>query len=74
MTIELKGIIVFYAGGHKHVEVVVCVDNAAGCERHLFGVDVEPNRGKIITFLAVMYDVLPSEIVWPDHIKVKDDG
>lgn len=66
--IELKGIIVFSDAGHKHVDVVVCVDNAASHERHRFGVDVEPNRGRIITFLAEHYGIKPGEIVWLAHI------
>ena len=69
--IELKGIIRFRNGGHRYVDLVVIVDGSARHEVHRFGVDVKPNRGKIITFLAAMYSVRPGAIVWPSHIELE---
>lgn len=68
--IELKGIIVFYAQGHKHVDVVVAEDPYGRHQRHRLGVDIEINRGRILTFLGAIYDVPPGDIIWPAHIEL----
>lgn len=68
--IELKGIIVFYDQDHKHVDVVVAEDPYGRYRQHRLGVDIKPNRGKILTFLGAIYDVPPGDIIWPDHIEL----
>ncbi len=68
--IELRGIVRTYEDGHTNTAVVVTVDSSAKYKRHLMGVDIKINRGKIITFLADLYDVPPGDIVWPDHIEL----
>ena len=68
--IEVRGIIQFSKDGHRHVDIVVAGAKPVGHERIPFGVDIKPNRGKIITFLAAMYDVIPGDIVWPAHIEL----
>lgn len=70
MIIELHGIIQYYDNGHEYVDLVVNEDNAAQANKVRMGVDIDLNRGKILTFLAAMYGVQPGAIVWPDHIKV----
>lgn len=69
--IELRGIIKSQNHGHERVELVVQNGRPDRYEKHLMGVDIAPNRGRIITFLASMYDVKPGDIVWPDHIDLK---
>lgn len=73
MKITLKGIIQYSDGGHEHVQVMVVEDDDVPYVLHEVGVDVEVNRGKILTFLSAMYGILPDEIVWPGHIQVKDE-
>ena len=68
--IELKGIIQYYDKGHKCVDVVVAAGKDESYKRLRMGVDVKANRGKILVFLAGWYDVKPSAIVWPPHIRV----
>lgn len=70
--IELKGIIKYYDNGHKHVDVVVKEDDSVAAVKHQMGVDINVNRGKILTFLAALYEVKPSDIVWPKYIQAKD--
>lgn len=66
--VELKGIMVFSDKGHKHVDVVVCVDNADRYDNHRLGVDVKVNRGMVLKFLSEKYGVPAGDIVWPGHI------
>lgn len=66
--IELKGIIQYSDKGRQLVDVVVAEGDSAAHVRHRVGVDIEVSRGKILNFLASMYDVRPGDIVWPDHI------
>jgi len=73
MKIELKGIVQYYDQGHKYLEVVVAEGPSQANVKHRVGVDIEASRGKIIAFLAAMYDVKPGDIVWPRHIKVPDN-
>lgn len=70
--IELKGVIQYHHEDHKHVHLVVEVDRTYQNERHVMGVDIDINRGKIITFLSGVYGIPPSEIVWPGHIILKE--
>lgn len=70
--IELKGIVQRYDLGHKYVEVVIIEDNPDIYKRHRMGVDIKVNRGKILTFLAGLYSIPPGEIVWPEHIILKE--
>lgn len=72
--IELKGIIEYCDTGNKYVDVVVREGQSDRNVKHQVGVDIKVNRGTIITFLAAMYKVKPGDIVWPGHIKVKEDG
>ena len=68
--IELRGIIRSKEDDHELVELVVTEHRPDKYKRHRFGVDVKPNRGKIITFLAGAYGVPAGDIVWPAHIEV----
>lgn len=70
MKIEIKGIVQYYDQGHKCVDVVVAEDEPYNYKRHRVAVDEHANRGMILMFLATMYDVKPSAIVWPRHIRV----
>lgn len=72
--IELKGIIQSYDQGQKQVQVVVKDDSHVQHVVHQVGVDIEVNRGKILTFLASMYGIPPGQIVWPEHIEAINDG
>ena len=68
--IELKGVITHLDKDHKYIDVIVVEGKNGPQKRHRVGVDIAPNRGKIITFLASMYSVRPGEIVWPSHIEL----
>lgn len=68
MEIVLRAIEVVSVGGQKHVNVVVAVGNASNYKKHHVGVDINVNRGRIITFLSTMYSIPPGEIHWPSHI------
>jgi len=68
MQIELRGVVKFQDAGHEHTDLVVTEGRPDRYKTHHMGVDVEANRGKIITFLGELYDVPPGDIVWPDHI------
>lgn len=68
--IELRGIIQASDNGHELVDLVVTEHRPDKYKRHHMGVDVQVNRGKIITFLGDLYGVPPGEIVWPAHIEV----
>lgn len=70
MRIELRGIIQSKDEGHTNVDLIVNVGRADKYKRHRLGVDIEPDRDKIITFLAGIYEVPPGDIVWPDHIEL----
>ena len=70
--IEVKGIVKYERDGHKHVDVMVAEDPHSGYVTHEVGVDVKVNRGKILTFLAALYGVQPGDIVWPDHIVLRE--
>lgn len=72
MSVELKGIIQYSDQGHKNVQVVVKGDSHVQHVVHTVGVDITVNRGKILTFLAGLYSIPPGEIVWPDHIILKE--
>lgn len=71
--IELRGIIVFQDNGVEQVDLVVTGTKAAGIERVIMGVDLKINRGMILQFLSGHYGIPAGEIVWPDHIVVKED-
>lgn len=70
MRIELRGIIVHCAGGHKYVDLVVTEDRPDKYRKHRMGVDIKLNRGKIQTFLGGVYSMPPGDIVWPGHITI----
>lgn len=70
MKVRICGIIKYRDGGHFYVDLIVQSDRQQGNKRHQFGVDVEPNRGKIITYLSEEYGCLPSEVGWPVHIEL----
>lgn len=73
MAVELKGVIEFYEAGHKIVDLVVKVDEDVRAKMVRMGVDIKLNEGKIRAFLAVMYGIPPGAIVWPSHIRVKEE-
>lgn len=70
MLVALHGIVTFYDNGHEYVDLVVTEDNEVQAIKVRMGVDIELNRGKILTFLSALYGIKPGEIVWPVHIKV----
>ncbi len=72
--IEVKGIVKYERDGHNHVDVLVAEDPNSGYVTHQVGVDIEVNRGKILTFLSAMYGIPPGHIVWPDHIQTEAGG
>lgn len=72
--IVLHGIIQFKDNGHTFVDVVVKTGNTGRNIRHRVGVDIEADRGKIITFLSNFYGVQHDEIVWPAHIELETGG
>lgn len=72
MRIELRGIVQFYNDGHKYVQVVVKDDSHVQHVVHDVGVDIDVNRGKILTFLEDLYGIPPGGIVWPEHIVLKE--
>ncbi len=69
--IEVVGVIEFCESAHTFVDVVVT--NCGSCRQvaHRAGVDIKPNKGKIITLLGTLYDVPPGEIAWPAHIELE---
>ncbi len=69
--IEITGVIEYCAAGHTHVDVVVRTGAAGRQVTHKVGLDEKPNRGRIITFLGNVYQVEPSQIVWPAHIELE---
>jgi len=69
--IELKGIVQYSDLGHRHVDLVVSVDGSERQERLSMGVDIDVNRGNVLTFLSAKYGVPPGDIVWPGHIMVE---
>lgn len=69
--VELRGIIVNRDNEHTNTLLVVTEGSPDKYARHSMGIDIELNRGRIITFLAAMYGVPPGQIVWPDHIELK---
>lgn len=70
MKIELRGVIRSQDNGHENTDLVVTEDRADNYKTHHMGVDVKPNRGKIITFLGDVYGIPPGDIVWPAHIEL----
>lgn len=72
MRIELRGIVQFYDGGHKYVDVVVTNGRSDAYESHRVGVDIVVNRGMILKFLGDFYGMPPGHIIWPGHIKAVD--
>ena len=72
--IEVKGIVKYERDGHNHVDVLVAEDPNSGYVTHQVGVDIEVSYSMILTFLSAMYDVLPGDIVWPDHIQTETGG
>jgi len=72
--IELRGIIRYRDNVHELVDLVVAEHRPDKYKRHHMGVDIKPNRGRIITFLGKLYNVPPGDIVWPDHIELKTGG
>ena len=70
MGIELRGIQVVSRHGHKHCSVVVTKDHADMYVNHKVGVDINVNRGKILTFLGNFYGMEPGHVAWPHHVKV----
>lgn len=73
MRIELRGIINSWNSGHRQTEIVVTEDRPDNYKSHSLGVDIKVNRGKIRTFLASLYNIRPSEIVWPEHIRIQGE-
>lgn len=69
--IELRGVIQSRDNGQELVDLVVTEHRPDNYKRHHMGIDIKPNRGKIITFLAGIYGIPPGEIVWPDHIELR---
>lgn len=74
MIIELRGIVQYWRGGKKHVEVVVDDDSPGELINHRVGVDIVVDRDTILKFLAELYGVQTDKIVWPEHIKAVDMG
>lgn len=74
MSVELRGIVQFYDNGHRHVQVVVKDKAEVQDVVHEVGIDIEVNRGRIITFLSGLYGIPPGEIVWPAHIQAINAG
>lgn len=70
MKVRICGIIKFKNDGHSYVDVVVKAETQHKHKRHRLGVDIKPNRGKIITFLGDIYNVPAGQIVWPAHIEL----
>lgn len=68
MKVHLRGIIQTQDEGHRHVHVVVTEDGPFVSQKHEVGIDIDVNRGRIITFLSGLYGVPPGEIDWPEHI------
>ncbi len=69
--IEVRGVIESRDMGHSYVQVVVTTGGPGRQVSHQVGVDIKPNKGKIITFLGTFYDVPPGDIVWPAHIELE---
>lgn len=69
--IEIVGVIEFCDLDHKFVDVVVTNGGSGRQVSHRAGVDIKPNKGKIITLLGTFYDIPPGEIEWPAHIELE---
>ena len=66
--ITLRAVILRKYGDHEIAEVVVTVDSPHNYETHQVGVDIQLNRGKVITFIGGIYGIPPGEVVWPEHV------
>lgn len=73
MDIAVRGIVQTAENGHNHVAVVVTEGAPYLVKTQQMGVDVKVSKGKILTFLSELYGITPGKIVWPDHIRLKDD-
>jgi len=72
MKIELRGVMQHVDLGHSYIDVLVTEDGSDIYRQHRVGVDIKVNRGTILNFLAAQYSVPPGQIVWPDHIILKE--
>jgi len=70
--IEIRGIIQYYDGGHKHVQIVIRREHSDIYETHEVGLDIPVNRGRILSELASLETAEPAQLIWPHHIKAED--
>jgi len=70
--VELRGIIQYYDGGHKHVQIVVRREHSDIYETHELRVDIPVNKDRILAELDRLETAGPAQLIWPHHIEAVD--
>lgn len=70
--VELRGVEVRRDGGDIIVTAIVRTEYPDIYERHELYRNKPVNRGQVLKHLGDIFDMKPGQIIWPEHIKLKD--